>query len=74
MVHVTDHIREEARVAMVRRRVNQTQLASRVGVSRHYLGALLNGRRVGTVGVWLTLLNELGLDLQVVPKGTSGAE
>ena len=68
MVHVTDHIREEARVAMVRQRVNQTQLAQRVGVSRHYLGALLNGRRVGTVAVWLALLGELGLGLRVVPQ------
>ena len=68
MAYVTDHIREEARVAIARRRISQTQLAAQVGVTRHYIGALLSGRRAGTVGVWLKVLGELGLELQVVPK------
>ena len=66
---VNDRIREEARIAMLRQRVTQTALAERTGLSRQHINHLLTGHRGGVAAGWLRILDELGLELVVVPKG-----
>lgn len=68
MMTVTDHIREEVRVAMVRQRVSQVELAERVGLTRQHISALLNGHRGKLPDAWEKLLDGLGLELVVRPK------
>jgi transcriptional regulator with XRE-family HTH domain len=68
MTNMTDHIREEVRVAMVRKHVTQTQLAERVGLSRQHVSHLLTGHRGKLPEAWQRLLDGLGLELTVRPK------
>jgi len=68
MVPMTNHLREEVRVAMVRRRISQTELAKRVGLSRQHISHLLTGHRGKLPEAWRLLLDELGLELTVRPK------
>lgn len=68
MVEMTDHIREEVRVAMVRQKVTQVELAERVGLARSHVSALLNGHRGRLPEAWQKLLDGLGLELVVMPK------
>ena len=62
---MTEHIREEVRVAMVRRHVTQGEIAERLGISRQHLSAMLSGRRSRLPDAWEKLLDELGLELIV---------
>lgn len=68
MASMTEHIREEVRVAMVRQRVTQTELADRVGLSRQHISHLLTGHRGKLPDAWERLLDGLGLELTVRPK------
>lgn len=68
METMTDHIREEVRIAMVRQRVSQTALAAEVGLSQHHVSALLGGRRGRLPDGWQKVLDGLGLELVVRPK------
>lgn len=54
---------------MVRQRVTQTELASRVGLSRQHISHLLTGHRGNLLDAWARLLDGLGLELTVRPKG-----
>ena len=65
---MTEHIRDEVRVAMVRRHVTQGEVAERLGISRQHLSAMLSGRRSRLPDAWEKLLDELGLELVVQPK------
>ena len=65
---VTDKVREEVRVALVRQRVNQGVLADRTGLSRQHISALLTGRRGNLPDAWQRILETLGLELRVVPR------
>ena len=50
--------------------VTQTALAERMGIERTNLVRIVNGH-IGTVPKrWQQLLDELGLELVAVPKGT----
>ncbi len=50
--------------------ITQTALAERMGIERTNLVRIVNGH-IGTVPKrWQQLLDELGLELVVVPKGT----
>lgn len=68
MANMTDHIREEVRVAMIRKHVTQTELAERVGLSRQHISHLLTGHRGKLPEAWDRLLDGLGLELTVRPK------
>ena len=68
MEAMTDHIREEVRIAIVRQRVSQTALAAEVGLSQHHVSALLSGRRGRLPDGWQKVLDGLGLELVVRPK------
>lgn len=65
---VTDHIREEIRVALVRRRLSQSKLAERTGLTRQHISAMLSGRRGHIPNGWQKILDELELELIVRPK------
>ena len=65
---MTEHIRDEVRVAMVRRHVTQGEIAERLGISRQHLSAMLGGRRSRLPDAWEKLLDELGLELVVRPR------
>jgi transcriptional regulator with XRE-family HTH domain len=65
---MTEHIRDEVRVAMVRRHVTQGEIAERLGISRQHLSAMLSGRRSRLPDAWEKLLDELGLELVVRPR------
>jgi transcriptional regulator with XRE-family HTH domain len=62
---MTEHIRDEVRVAMVRRHVTQGEIAERLGISRQHLSAMLSGRRSRLPDAWEKLLDELDLELVV---------
>ena len=68
MDDVTDHIREEVHVAMVRQRLSQVGLAERVGLTPQHISALLNGHRGRLPEAWLKILDDVGLELVVRPK------
>lgn len=68
MTPMTEHIREEVRVAMVRQRVTQTELADKVGLSRQHINHLLTGHRGKLPDAWEKLLDGLGLELTIKPK------
>ena len=68
MANMTDHIREEVRVAMIRQHVTQTELAERVGLSRQHISHLLTGHRGKLPEAWERLLDGLGLELTVRAK------
>lgn len=70
MDRMTDHIREEVRVAMLRQGVTQAALAERLGLSRQHVSAMLHGRRSNLPEAWEKLLDELGLELIVRRRGT----
>jgi len=72
MTTMTEHIRDEVRVAMVRRHVTQGEIAERLGISRQHLSAMLSGRRSRLPDAWEKLLDELGLELVVRPRGGAG--
>ncbi len=65
MTTMTEHIRDEVRVALVRRHVTQGEIAERLGISRQHLSAMLSGRRSRLPDAWEKLLDELGLELVV---------
>jgi DNA-binding phage protein len=66
---MTPAIRERARIELTRQDVTQTAIAARVGVSRQYLSRMLRGHVDGRVDTWRRILDELGLELVVRPKG-----
>ena len=65
---MTDPIRQEIRLQLVRLRRSQTDLAEKVGVSPQYMSRLLSGNQDGSVDVWRKLVEELELALTVKPK------
>ncbi len=65
MATMTDHVREEVRVAMVRQRRTQTALADRVGLSRQHVNHLLTGHRGKLPEAWAKIFNDLGLELVI---------
>ena len=63
-MNVNDEIRQVVRDAMHSRKLNQTQLAEKLGVTPQALSRTLNER--GKVpGLWRGILEELGLKLTV---------
>ena len=71
---VNDQIREAVRVEIARRASNQAQLAKRVGVSRQYLSDVMRGRAGNVPTLWQKVLDELGLELLVRPKGSTRSD
>lgn len=68
MSYVTDHLREEVRIAMIRQRINQTDLAEQTGLSRVHVNHLLTGHRGKLPDAWEKLLDALDLELTIRPK------
>jgi transcriptional regulator with XRE-family HTH domain len=69
MLDMNKTIREEIRVAMARRDINQSELASSIGVSRQYLSDYMGGKAGNVPRLWQKVFDELGLELIVKPKG-----
>ena len=65
---MTDPIRQEIRLQLVRLHRSQADLAKQLGVSRTYLSRLLSGTQDGSVDLWRRILDELGLELTVKTK------
>lgn len=65
---VNERIREAVRVELARRASNQAQLADKVGVSKQYISDVMRARAGNVPAVWQRILDELDLDLVVVPK------
>lgn len=68
MESMTNHIREEVRVLLVRKHMSQKELARRAGVSRSHLSEMLAGRRGHIPPGWEHVLEALGLELTIRPK------
>jgi transcriptional regulator with XRE-family HTH domain len=68
MPNMNEHIRKEVRIAMIRKGVNQTDLANTVGLSRQHLNHLLTGHRGKLPDAWGKLFDALDLELTVKPK------
>lgn len=65
---VNDAIRTAIRIELAKRRMNQSQLAEHVGVSKQHMSKLMGGK-VGNVSeVWQRIFDELGLELTVTSK------
>lgn len=71
MVNMTEHLRQEVRVAMIRQRINQTELAEKAGLSRQHVSNLLTGHRGKLPEAWEKVLDSLNLQLTVEPKRTA---
>lgn len=69
MISMNDRIREEVRVALARKAINQSELAERIGISKQYLNAYMNGKAGNVPRLWSKVFDELGLELVVRPKG-----
>lgn len=68
MTSMNDLIREEVRVALARKDLNQSELAERLGISKQYLNAYMNGKAGNVPRLWSKVFDELGLELVVQPK------
>lgn len=68
MQTMNDKIREEVRVALARKALNQSDLAERIGVSKQYLNAYINGKAGSVPRLWAKVFNELGLELTISPR------
>lgn len=62
---MTDAIREAIRVELARRNDKPGHLADRVGVSRQFMSAVMNGKAGNLPQVWAKMLDDLGLELVV---------
>lgn len=67
-------VRDAARKVFGERSFTQKSLAERVGMSQPAVGRILNGDRKGDPDSWQRILDELGLELVAVPKGTDVAK
>lgn len=65
---MTDKIREEIRIAMIRQRVNQIEVAKKAGLSRQQVSNLLTGQRGDLLDGWARLLDALGLELTITER------
>ena len=68
MTDMTDSIRLEVRVHMLKNGISQTKLAEDVGLTRQHISALLTGHRGRLPDSWQKVLDGLGLELVVVPQ------
>ena len=69
MSQMTENLRAELRAEIARRRIKQVDLAKELGVSRTHLSNMLNGQRGELPDTWARLLDRLGLELALRPKG-----
>ena len=67
---VNQQIRGAAWSAFRKQGLTQKSLAERVGMTQPAVGRILNGERKGDPDSWQRILDELGLELVAVPKGT----
>jgi transcriptional regulator with XRE-family HTH domain len=68
---MTEKVIKAVRARMHEQGITQTELAERLGIERTNLVRMVNGH-VGTIPRrWRELLDELGLELIAVPKGTA---
>ena len=65
---VNDAIRTAIRIELAKRRMNQSELASRVNVSKQHMSSLMSGKSGNVSEVWQRIFDELGLEL-VVKEG-----
>ena len=65
---VQEHIREEVRVEMARRRISQIELAKEAGISRSYISSCLSGSADVLSSKWLRVFEVLGLELTIRKK------
>lgn len=64
---MTGQAREEVRVALARRNMNQADLARELGMQRQYVSGLLRGDIGKIPKSWQKILTHLGLKMVVVP-------
>lgn len=69
---VNDSIRETVKHQMKARDLTQRELARRTEMHETNLARLLSGRSGKINEGWQRVLDELGLELIAVPKGSSG--
>jgi transcriptional regulator with XRE-family HTH domain len=72
MQNMNSKIREEVRVALARRDMNQSELAEKIGVTRQYLSNYMAGKAGDVPRLWQRVFDELGLELVVQPKMKKG--
>ena len=68
MNSMNDNIREDVRALFARRKLNQSEVAKEIGVSRAYLNAIINGKQGDMPDTWRSLLDFLGQEIVIVPK------
>ncbi len=69
MATVNESIRQAVRIELARRDSNQARLAEKIGVSKQYINNVMRARAGNVPAVWQRILDELGLELVVRPKG-----
>ena len=67
-MNVNDTIREDVRALFARRKLNQTEVAKKIGISRVYLNAIMNGKQGNIPDAWESLLGYLGQEIIIVPS------
>jgi transcriptional regulator with XRE-family HTH domain len=68
-MRMNEQIRKAVRVELVRRDMQQKDLAERTGMSQQHVSALLTGRSGNLPGGWEKIFDALDLELEVVTKG-----
>ena len=72
---VTDDIKAELRAEIARQGKSMSEVAREIGTSRNQISRMLSAKRKDSSGelpdVWETLIDHLGFELVVKPKGSS---
>ena len=63
MSSVNDAIRTAVKVALVKRKMTQAELAERIGLSRTHISRMMQGHRSSVPPSWQLVFDELGLEL-----------
>ena len=65
---MNETIRTAARVEMARRKLNQTDLAKEIGLSRQYVSELMNGKGSNIPEAWQRIFELFGWQVVVLDK------
>lgn len=65
---MTDEIRKQVKIELVKRDMNQVDLAKATGMSPGHISMILTGNTANLPGSWHKILDALGLKIVIAPK------
>ena len=68
MVTMNDQIRKVVSIELAKRGMNQADLADKLNISKQHLSRMVMGKSSGLPKTWEKVLDELELNLLVVPR------